>query len=180
MSLASAVWNNGRRVASIPRRLVIQPLARKAFASCGSPFYMGKGCDFQGIENIHVGNNVSFGPRTLIWTTRAQVYIGNDVMFGPDCSIVSGDHRTDIKGKPMMAVNEDEKRPENDQDVIIEDDCWLGGGAPYSRASRSRPDASSPPGPWSRGARSPMGFTGACPPDASRNASRTTMRIRHV
>lgn len=128
MSLASAVWNNGRRVASIPRRLVIQPLARKAFASCGSPFYMGKGCDFQGIENIHVGNNVSFGPRTLIWTTRAQVYIGNDVMFGPDCSIVSGDHRTDIKGKPMVAVNEDEKRPEDDQDVIIEDDCWLGGG----------------------------------------------------
>ena len=128
MSLASTVWNNGRRVASIPRRLVTQPLARKAFASCGSPFYMGKGCDFQGIENIHVGNNVSLGPRTLIWTTRAQVYIGNDVMFGPDCSIVSGDHRTDIKGKPMIAVNEDEKRPEDDQDVVIEDDCWLGGG----------------------------------------------------
>lgn len=127
MSLASAVWNNGRRVASIPRRLITLPLARKAFASCGSPFYMGKGCDFQGIENIHVGNNVSFGPRTLIWTTRAQVYIGNDVMFGPDCSIVSGDHRTDIKGKPMMAVTEDEKRPEDDQDVVIEDDCWLGG-----------------------------------------------------
>lgn len=128
MSLASAVWNNGRRVASIPRRLVTLPLARKAFASCGSPFYMGKGCDFQGIENIHVGDNVSLGPRTLIWTTRAQVYIGNDVMFGPDCSIVSGDHRIDIKGKPMVAVTEDEKRPEDDQDVVIEDDCWLGGG----------------------------------------------------
>ena len=138
MSLASTVWNNGRRVASIPRRLVTQPLARKAFASCGSPFYMGKGCDFQGIENIHVGNNVSLGPRTLIWTTRAQVYIGNDVMFGPNCSIVSGDHRTDIKGKPMIAVNEDEKRPEDDQDVVIEDDCWLGGGVHRTQGRHGR------------------------------------------
>ena len=138
MSLASAVWNNGRRAASIPRRLVTLPLARKAFASCGSPFYMGKGCDFQGIENIHVGDNVSLGPRTLIWTTRAQVYIGNDVMFGPDCSIVSGDHRTDIKGKPMVAVTEDEKRPEDDQDVVIEDDCWLGGGVHRAQGRHGR------------------------------------------
>lgn len=128
MRLASVLWNAGRKALSIPRRFVITPLAKKAFQSCGADFYMGKGCDFQGIENISVGNHVSFGPRTLIWTTRARVSIGNWVMFGPGVSIVTGNHRTDVAGIPMMALSDEDKRPEDDEDVVIEDDCWLGMG----------------------------------------------------
>lgn len=89
---------------------------------------MGKGCDFQGIENISVGNHVSLGPRTLIWTTRARVSIGNWVMLGPGVSIITGNHRTDIQGIPMMALSDEQKRPEDDEDVVIMDDCWLGSG----------------------------------------------------
>ena len=49
-------------------------------------------------------------------------------MFGPNVTLVSGDHRTDIKGKPMKLVTDDEKRPEDDQDIVIGSDVWLGGG----------------------------------------------------
>ena len=62
-------------------------------------------------------------------TTRANVFIGNDVMFGPNVLIVSGNHRTDIAGRPMKSIRDDEKRPEDDEDIIIGDDVWIGGGA---------------------------------------------------
>lgn len=48
-------------------------------------------------------------------------------MLGPNVSIVTGNHRTDVIGKYMIDVNE--KRETDDQDVIIEDDVWIGMGA---------------------------------------------------
>ena len=59
-------------------------------------------------------------------TTRAKVLIGNDVMSGPGVSIITGNHRTDVQGRTMRSIGDSEKLPENDQDVVIEDDCWLG------------------------------------------------------
>lgn len=47
-------------------------------------------------------------------------------MFAPGVTIVTGDHRTDIIGKPIILVTNEEKLPEHDQDVIIEDDVWIG------------------------------------------------------
>ena len=116
----------GHMTASLPRKLFREPLVRRSFANCGERFHLGECNDFRGIQNIHVGDEVSFGPNTRIWTVGAHVYIGNDVMFGPGVTIISGDHRIDLEGKPMRAVLPSEKLPENDQDVIIEDDVWIG------------------------------------------------------
>ena len=126
----------GRLLSSIPRKLVLQPLTRRAFFQCGKSFHLGERNDFRGIQNIHVGDNVSFGPDTRIWTVGAHVYIGNDVMFGPGVTIISGDHRTDLKGKPMRAVLPSEKLAENDQDVVVEDDVWIGSNATILKGAR--------------------------------------------
>lgn len=115
-----------RVVVALPRQMILQPLTRRSLASCGVNFHLGKRCDLQCLNNISVGNNVSFGPNTRIWTTGARVKIGDDVMFGPAVTIISGDHRTDLKGKPMREVSAKEKLPENDLDVVIEDDVWIG------------------------------------------------------
>lgn len=37
-----------------------------------------------------------------------------------------GDHRIDLIGKHIYEIGEDEKLPENDKDVIIEDGVWCG------------------------------------------------------
>ena len=66
------------------------------------------------------------GGATLV-SAGAHIYIGNNVMFGPNVSIVTGNHRTDIIGKYMIDVKE--KKETDDQDVIIEDDVWIGMGA---------------------------------------------------
>ena len=47
-------------------------------------------------------------------------------MFGPEVSIHGGNHRTDLVGRFMIDIKMDEKLPENDQDIIIEDDVWIG------------------------------------------------------
>lgn len=45
-------------------------------------------------------------------------------MFGPNVMIATGNHRTDVVGSYMIDVKD--KRPEDDQDVVIENDVWVG------------------------------------------------------
>ncbi|MBE6807672.1 MAG: CatB-related O-acetyltransferase [Ruminococcaceae bacterium] len=111
------------------RKYMVEPFIRRSFGSYGNPVRIPTGCSFSGCENIHVGHHVYFGASTRILTTKAKLTIGNYVMFGPDVTIVTGDHRTDVLGRYMCALTDEDKRPEDDQDVIIQDDVWIGAGA---------------------------------------------------
>ena len=79
-----------------------------------------------GAENITIGSNVYIGPRSLIYTTRAQLVIGNHVMCGPELMIITGDHRMDLKDKYFDEITDEMKLPENDQPVTIKDNVWIG------------------------------------------------------
>jgi acetyltransferase-like isoleucine patch superfamily enzyme len=48
-------------------------------------------------------------------------------MFGPNVTVVGGDHNTSVVGKFLYDTLE--KKPEDDQDVVFEDDIWVGSGA---------------------------------------------------
>lgn len=124
-----SLYTLSNKVASGFHRVFCEPVIKKAFAKCGSNVRIPKGCSFSGIENIALGNNVAFGPGLKILTTRAKVTLGNDVMFGPNVTIITGDHRTDIYGRPMISLTDKDKIPENDQDVILEGDNWIGANA---------------------------------------------------
>ena len=102
------------------------PVVKGAFAKCGKKVTVPRNCSFSGIRNIYVGNNVALGAGLTVLTTRAKLYIGDDVMFGPNVTIVTGDHRIDLPDRTMISVRDDEKLPENDQDVVIENDVWIG------------------------------------------------------
>lgn len=75
-------------------------------------------------ENIYIGNNVFIGEQALFLSSKAKIIIGSNVMFGPRVMIVTGDHRFDMIGEYMSNVKE--KKEVNDQDVVIEDDVWIG------------------------------------------------------
>lgn len=77
-------------------------------------------------ESISVGDNVNLGYRPILIAARSKILIGDNVMFGPEVTIRGGNHRIDIVGKPMIAISDDEKRPEDDPGVIIGDDVWIG------------------------------------------------------
>lgn len=77
-------------------------------------------------QTIEVGDNVNLGYRPILLAARSTIKIGNNVMFGPEVTIRGGNHRIDIVGRTMISIREDEKRPEDDLGVVIEDDVWIG------------------------------------------------------
>lgn len=102
-------------------------------SSLGYPFLItGTNKYTPGVKYIHIGEGVSLGAGTTIFATRAHVYIGDHSFSGPHLTIMTGDHPADIKGK-FIADNRKvdlEKQgvdiSKYDQDVVIEEDVWLG------------------------------------------------------
>ena len=97
-------------------------------AKCGKNVTFGKYSNIT-FKNLYIGNNVYFGPNTTILCSNAKVTIGDDVMFGPNVTIITGNHRTNLVGRTMISITENEKLPENDQEVEIKNDVWIGANA---------------------------------------------------
>lgn len=95
---------------------------------CGKNVNIGIHSDITS-QNVSIGDHTTLGKNTRILSTRAEVKIGSYVMFGPSVTIITGDHRSDLIGRYMSTVRDDEKLPENDKDVVIEDDVWIGANA---------------------------------------------------
>lgn len=93
--------------------------------SHGKNVYISRDCRLTP-GNTFVGSNIAIGKECLFLNTRAKVIIKNNVMFAPRVTLVTGNHRTDIVGKYMIDVKEEEKRKTDDQDIVIEDDVWIG------------------------------------------------------
>lgn len=73
---------------------------------------------------MSIGDDSSIPKGSTFYCTEAPLTIGKKVIFGPHPTIITGDHRTDVVGKFIMDSNE--KLPENDAPVVIEDDVWCG------------------------------------------------------
>lgn len=124
-----SVWVFYRRVRKKLWQLLVAPSVRRAFGSCGKNVYLSSNCTYSGIKNIYIGDNAVIDGGAVFLTTRAKLIIGDDFMCGPRVTIITGDHRIDIPGRTMRSIREDEKLPENDQDVVIENDVWVGANA---------------------------------------------------
>lgn len=106
-------------------KIFYEPVKKCMLQLHGEGVHIGKNvCG--NLENVQCGNNVSLGSNNLFLTSRAKVLIGDNVIYGPNVTVITGDHRIDIKGKPMAEVTNAEKLSENDQDVIFEGDNWIG------------------------------------------------------
>ena len=119
VGLFPRVWN----------KFVVTPLKKSSFESCGKNVSIGPNASFTGIENMQVGDDVAIGARNCFMTTRAKVIIRDHVMFAPGVTVVTGNHRIDMMDRYMFDVTDQDKRPEDDQDVIFEGDNWIGANA---------------------------------------------------
>lgn len=99
----------------------------KSFGSVGEHITMHSPGIFRGSKNVYIGDNVILSDSLQFLTTKAKIIIGNGVMIGAYTSIITGNHRSDLVGKYMIDVDEKyEKKSDNDKDVVIEDDVWIG------------------------------------------------------
>ncbi len=109
-------------------KVVVIPCRKAMLKECGKRVIIGRNVSMN-YYNVSVGNNVSIGANAIFMCTRAEIKIGDHVMFGPNVFMITGGHRMDIKDRPMTSITDSEKLPENDQDIILEGDNWIGAGA---------------------------------------------------
>jgi len=103
------------------------PFYKQKMKQCGKNVYFRPmSSNIKGLENLSIGSGSSIPKRSTFFCTNAPLTIGSKVIFGPNPTVITGDHRIDIIGKYIMDVSDDEKLPENDMPVVIEDDVWCG------------------------------------------------------
>ena len=103
------------------------PVYKRCMKHCGKGVYLRPmSSDIKGLWNLSIGDGTSIPKGSTIYCTGAPCTIGKKVLFGPKPTIITGDHRTDIRDKYIIDITEEEKLPENDQPVVIGDGCWIG------------------------------------------------------
>ena len=122
------IWVIGIKISLRPRWLydkILSLFYRKALLKCGNNVSLRpSSCDIKGLQNISIGNNVSIPKGATIYSTDALLKIKDNVIFGPKPTIITGDHRIDVIGIPIISSHN--KLPENDADITIEEDVWTG------------------------------------------------------
>jgi len=98
-------------------------LLRFAFRRHGKHFFFDPD-GFYTFRNIEVGHHVAINRGATLMAYRSRIIFGNKCGCGPNVTIIGGDHNSSVVGKFMWDVTD--KRPQDDQDVIIEDDVWVG------------------------------------------------------
>ncbi len=94
------------------------------FAKVGENFHAATDCIFNSPSMMEFGDDCSIGPHGVLYSIYKKIIFGNHVMIGPGVTIVSGDHNIRKIGVPIS--KNQEKEPEDDADIIIEDDVWIG------------------------------------------------------
>lgn len=100
---------------------------KRLMISCGKHVRFSSLTSSITYDTLSIGNDVYIGPYAIIMATESQVFIGNKVLFGPRVSIIGGNHRISDVGRFIYDVLD--KQPEDDQDVHIHDDVWVGSNA---------------------------------------------------
>ncbi len=97
------------------------------FARRGERCSIGGGCIINSPSMIELGNNVSIGPRAILYAIYKKIIFGDNVLLGPNVTIVNGDHSIRRVGIPI--IDNHEKLPGDDADIIIGDESWIGANA---------------------------------------------------
>ena len=103
-------------------------LLRHLFLKVGKNFIFNPNDSFT-YHSISAGDDVYIGPGAKFSATYSKIVLGSKILIGPNVTIMGGDHNASIIGTYIYDVKLEEKRPEDDQPVIIEDDVWVGCGA---------------------------------------------------
>ncbi len=82
--------------------------------------------DFFSYEHISVGNSVLIGQGAKFLASNSQIIIGNKVLFGPNVTLIGGNHTTSRVGIFMFDVTDEMKDKNDDADIVIKDDVWVG------------------------------------------------------
>ena len=81
-------------------------------------------CIINSASMIELGNNVSIGPKAVLYAIYKKIIFGDNVLLGPNVTMVNGDHSIRKIGVPL--IDNHDKEPEDDADIVIGDEVWIG------------------------------------------------------
>lgn len=88
------------------------------------------GDDIRGnLSNVIIGNSTYLGDNVFFNCLLAKVVIGNYVIIADDVLFITGNHRFNMVGKRICEISNIEKESDDDQDILIQDDVWIGSRA---------------------------------------------------
>jgi acetyltransferase-like isoleucine patch superfamily enzyme len=82
----------------------------------------------KGYENIYLGSHSTIGPNTVIYAIVSPLIIGKKTGIGPSCVLMTGNHSTHVVGKFYKEYTLNDKKPQDDGAIVIQDDVWIGAG----------------------------------------------------
>lgn len=105
-------------------------LENKKYKNVASGVVIPPGVTVSVKDNLIIQEGGCIEPGTLILNINAKFIVGRYSGAGPNLTVVAGNHMSVI-GKFLMQVTDEDKRqldPEHlqDQDVVLEEDVWLG------------------------------------------------------
>lgn len=118
-------WKCSNGLKSFINKAFVSPFRKSLCASCGKKVLICRKCKGNW-NNVVIGNDVYINEGALLLSTRAKIIIGDHVMFGPNVTIITGNHKIDVVGKFMTEINDAEKDADNDKDVVLKGDNWIG------------------------------------------------------
>ena len=87
---------------------LVQKHRKKRLRKCGQNVRIGKNCNLQGF--IECGNDISIGKGAYFVSTGAKLHIHDHVVFGPNVTIYTGDHPTNVIGKHICEITDNDKK----------------------------------------------------------------------
>lgn len=132
MTLIGCLWRIGSTLPRALNKFVVSPFRCKTLGACGKNVRILRRVRMHA-DHVYCGNDVQIGEDNRFVCSRARICIGDHVMFGPGVTMITGGHRTDLVGRYMSAVTDADKRPEDDRDIVLEGDNWIGANATILR-----------------------------------------------
>lgn len=115
-------------VFNFARRKIYSFFVKKKLNKCGKETTIGVGTKGY-LNNVSIGNYCSIAKNVFFDSYKANIIIGNYVMMSSEVLLITGNHRINYVGKPMILVTDSEKEDGDDEDIIIQDDVWIGSRA---------------------------------------------------
>lgn len=94
------------------------------FSKLGKNVHIGDSCIISSPKKIEFGNNISIGPNAVLYSIYKRIIFKDNVVLGPHVTMVSGDHN--IKKIGVSIIDNHDKEPEDDADIVVEEDVWIG------------------------------------------------------
>ena len=89
-------------------------------------------------DHIFIGSDVGIGDNAQFIASISNIHISSHIAIAPNVTIIGGNHRYDIVGKWITKYKILDKNRTDDEDVYIEDDCWIGTNVTILKGVRIR------------------------------------------